>query len=158
MCVFLGPHLGRFPGDESNRSCSHCLHHSHSNAADLSNVCNLHHSSWQCQILNPLSEARDQTWILKDASQIHFHGAMMGIPMCIQYYMYYIYSIIYTYKIYVYFVCIYVYFVCVYNIYLHMHIILYVLYIFICIWISIWASSTEIAHVSTTQKMGAGAI
>ena len=26
---------------------------------DLSHVCNLHHSSWQCRILNPLSEARD---------------------------------------------------------------------------------------------------
>ena len=27
---------------------------------DPSHVCNLHHSSWQCQILNPLSKARDQ--------------------------------------------------------------------------------------------------
>ena len=26
---------------------------------DLSHVCDLHHSSQQCQILNPLSEARD---------------------------------------------------------------------------------------------------
>ena len=26
---------------------------------DLSHVCNLHHTSWQCQILNPLSKARD---------------------------------------------------------------------------------------------------
>ena len=32
--------------------------HSHNNA-DLSCICNLHHSSWQYQILNPLSEARD---------------------------------------------------------------------------------------------------
>ena len=39
---------------------------------DLSQVCNPHHSSWQCQILNALSEARDQTCILSDASQIHF--------------------------------------------------------------------------------------
>ena len=30
----------------------------------------LHHSSQQCRILNPLSEARDQTCILKDASQV----------------------------------------------------------------------------------------
>ena len=28
---------------------------------DPSRVCNLHHSSWQRQILNPLSKARDQT-------------------------------------------------------------------------------------------------
>ena len=26
---------------------------------DPSHVCNLHHSSWQCQILNPWSKARD---------------------------------------------------------------------------------------------------
>ena len=26
---------------------------------DPSRSCKLHHSSWQCQILNPLSEARD---------------------------------------------------------------------------------------------------
>ena len=26
---------------------------------DLSRICDLHHSSWQCQILNPLSKARD---------------------------------------------------------------------------------------------------
>ena len=28
---------------------------------DLSRICDLHHSSRQCQILNPLSEARDRT-------------------------------------------------------------------------------------------------
>ena len=32
----------------------------------------LHHSSWQCQIPNPLSEARDGTCVLTDTSQIHF--------------------------------------------------------------------------------------
>ena len=31
---------------------------------DLSHVCNLYHSSWQCQILNPLSKARDRTNVL----------------------------------------------------------------------------------------------
>ena len=31
---------------------------------DLSQVCNLHHSSQQHWILNPLSEARDRTQIL----------------------------------------------------------------------------------------------
>ena len=35
-----------------------------------SHICNLHYSSWQCQILNPLSEAGDQTHILMDTSQI----------------------------------------------------------------------------------------
>ena len=37
---------------------------------DLSHVCNLHHSSWQLQILNPLSEARDGTCILMNTSQV----------------------------------------------------------------------------------------
>ena len=31
---------------------------------DLSHICNLHHSLWPCQILNPLREARGQTHIL----------------------------------------------------------------------------------------------
>ena len=35
---------------------------------DLSHVCDLHHGSWQGQILNPLSEARDQTHVLMDTS------------------------------------------------------------------------------------------
>ena len=46
---------------------------------DLSNVCDLHHSSWQCQILNPLSEARGQTHTLMDTSWIHFRRATMQI-------------------------------------------------------------------------------
>ena len=39
---------------------------------DPSHVYDLHHSSGQRQILNPLREARDQTCGLTDASQIHF--------------------------------------------------------------------------------------
>ena len=39
---------------------------------DLSLVCDLHHSLQQRQILNPLSETRDRTHILMDASQIRF--------------------------------------------------------------------------------------
>ena len=38
---------------------------------DLSLVCNLHHSSQQHCILNPLSEARNRTCILMDPSQVH---------------------------------------------------------------------------------------
>ena len=38
---------------------------------DPSHICGLHHSSWQHQILNPLTEARDQTHILMDTSQVH---------------------------------------------------------------------------------------
>ena len=37
---------------------------------DPSRVCDLHHSSWQCQIPNPLSEARDGTNILMDTIRV----------------------------------------------------------------------------------------
>ena len=47
---------------------------------DLSHICNLHHSSQQCQILNPQSKARDGTCILMDASQIRFRCAKKGAP------------------------------------------------------------------------------
>ena len=49
---------------------------------DLSHICNLYHSSWQRQILNPLSKARDQICVLMDAGQICFHWTMMGTPKC----------------------------------------------------------------------------
>ena len=48
---------------------------------DPSCVCDLHHRSQQCQILNPLSKDRDQTCILMDTRQIHFCWAMTGTPL-----------------------------------------------------------------------------
>ena len=39
---------------------------------DLSSICNLHHSLWQYLILNSLSEAKDQTHILMDTSQVRY--------------------------------------------------------------------------------------
>ena len=47
---------------------------------DPGRVCNLHHTSWQGQILNPLSEARDRTCILMHASWVHFCWATMRTP------------------------------------------------------------------------------
>ena len=47
---------------------------------DLSRVCNLHHSSWQRQSLNPLSKARDRTHNLMIPSWIRFCCDMMGTP------------------------------------------------------------------------------
>ena len=38
---------------------------------NLSRICDLHHSSWQCKILNPLNKARDKTRILMDHIQAH---------------------------------------------------------------------------------------
>ena len=47
---------------------------------DPSHIYDLHHSSRQRQILNPLSEARDQTCNLMAPSRIRFYCAMTGTP------------------------------------------------------------------------------
>ena len=47
---------------------------------DPSCVFDLHHSSWQRQIVNPLSEARDRTCNLIVPSWIRFHCTMKGTP------------------------------------------------------------------------------
>ena len=47
---------------------------------DPSWVCDLHHSSRQCQILNPLSDARDWTCNLMVPRRSHFCWATMGTP------------------------------------------------------------------------------
>ena len=69
---------------------------------DLSSICNLHHSSWQCQILNPLSSARDRTHILMDTSWVHYCWATTGTPYATIYltlsYRYIFASIIYFLK------------------------------------------------------------
>ena len=49
--------------------------------SDPTFVCDLHHSSQPRRILNPLSEARDRTCLLRDPSQIHFCCAMTGTPL-----------------------------------------------------------------------------
>ena len=53
------------------------LHHSHSSMGP-SRVCDLHRSSQQCQILNPMSEARYWTLILIDTNWVQFHWATTG--------------------------------------------------------------------------------
>ena len=47
---------------------------------DLSWVCDLCRSSQQCQILNPVSEARHQTHMLMDTSWVCYHSATTGTP------------------------------------------------------------------------------
>ena len=48
---------------------------------NLSCICDLHHSSWQHCIPDPLSEARDQTCVLMDTSQICFRYTTVGTPV-----------------------------------------------------------------------------
>jgi len=40
----------------------------------------IYYSSQQGCILNPLREAKDQTWVLMDTSQVCFHWATTGTP------------------------------------------------------------------------------
>ena len=47
---------------------------------DPSHVCDLHHSSWQHRIFNPLSEAKDRTCNLMVPSWIRFHCTIVGTP------------------------------------------------------------------------------
>ena len=47
----------------------------------IRSVHDLHNGSWQRQILNPLSKARDQTHNLVVPSGICFHFATMGTPI-----------------------------------------------------------------------------
>ena len=47
---------------------------------DPSCICNLHHSSGQHRILNPLSEVRDGTCILMDTSWVHNPLSPKGTP------------------------------------------------------------------------------
>ena len=49
---------------------------------DPSRVCNLHHCSWQCQIFNSLSEARDWTCILVVTSWVHSPLSHRGNSQC----------------------------------------------------------------------------
>ena len=54
-------------------------------AWDPSHVCDVHHSSLQHWILNPLRKAMDRTHILIFPSQIHLHCTTMGTPAIIIY-------------------------------------------------------------------------
>ena len=47
---------------------------------DLSHTCDLHHSSQQRWIPDPLSEARYRTYILMGANQIRFRCTKMETP------------------------------------------------------------------------------
>ena len=40
----------------------------------------LHHSSQQCHVLNPLSETKDHTRILLDPTWVHYFWATLGTP------------------------------------------------------------------------------
>ena len=61
------------------RAVADSLHHSNSNTRSEPCLQPIPHS-WQCQILDPLSEARDQTSIVMDTSQIGVPFAATRTP------------------------------------------------------------------------------
>ena len=69
-CLFRTT-FAAYGGSQARGQIRASLHHSHSNEGS-SRFCNLHHSSRQRRIINPLSEARDRTRILMDPSQVHY--------------------------------------------------------------------------------------
>ena len=71
--VFVGPHLQHMEVPRLGIQSELYLpaYTTATATPDLSCICNLHHSSRQRQILNPLIEARDGLCILMDTSQVH---------------------------------------------------------------------------------------
>ena len=76
LFIFLEPHLRHMevPRLGVELELQPLIYTTATTKWDPSHVCNLHHSSWQLWILNPLSEARDRTFGLMDTSQIHYRG------------------------------------------------------------------------------------
>ena len=76
FCLFRATHTAYGGGSQARGiigAAAASLHHSHSNMGSEPHLW----PTWQYQILNPLSEARDQTSNLMVPSQICFHCTMM---------------------------------------------------------------------------------
>ena len=79
---FLGPHLQHveFPRLGIESELQGPAYTTATAMPDLSHICDLHYSSWQCWILNSLKEARDRTHVLMDTSQILFRCTKWELP------------------------------------------------------------------------------
>ena len=79
VCCFLGPQVWHIevprPGVKSDLQLPAYTTATATATTmwDPSLIFNLHHSSQQCRIFNPLREARDRTPVLMDTSQVHYH-------------------------------------------------------------------------------------
>ena len=81
--VFLGPHPQHmeFPRLGVELELLLLAYTTPTARPDLSHIFDLHHSSWQCQILNSRIEARDRTHNPMVPSWIHFRCAIMGTTL-----------------------------------------------------------------------------
>ena len=81
FCVFgLQPQHMEVPGLGVKKELQPPAYVTATAMPDPSCIWDLHHSSWQCQILNPLTEARDRTRYLMVPSRICFCYTMTGTP------------------------------------------------------------------------------
>ena len=80
---FLGPHLWHMEIPRLRVELELQLPAYTTDTAMRDPSCDLHHSSWQHQILNPLSKARDQTCIFMNTSQVRYCWATTGTPKII---------------------------------------------------------------------------
>ena len=71
--VFLGPCPWHTEVPRVGESELQLLAYTTYSNVDPSHICDLHHSSWQLQILNPLIKAKTRTQVLKDTSQFRYH-------------------------------------------------------------------------------------
>ena len=71
VCLFFRAAPAAHGSSEARESKLQLLPYATARATrDLSCICDLHHSSQQCQILNLLSELRDQTHVFMDTSGV----------------------------------------------------------------------------------------
>ena len=79
---FLGPHPRHMevPRQEFELELQRLAYITATATWDPSHICTLHHSSRQCQIPDPMIEARDQTHIFTVMRWIHLCYATTGAP------------------------------------------------------------------------------
>ena len=87
--IFLGPHLWHMEVPRLGVSWIYsCCYTTAPATWDPSRVCNVHHSSRQCQILSPRSEARDWTRVLMGTSWVCYCWAAKGTPNMISFFFF----------------------------------------------------------------------
>ena len=80
ICYFLEPYLQHMEVPRPGVKLQLSVYTTPMATQDLDLICDLHYSSQQHWILNPLSKARDWTCLLMDTSQVRYCWATMGTP------------------------------------------------------------------------------